>query len=332
MEQNNNQQFSEYCHLRLYRRTVEARELILKEARISPEERETIPSGEMKKHIWENHATPQVKMMFWLDDVFSLVNHVLDVNRPKDPYDKQYAVESLAKIIPYTFPADQIFFKEIQARCYRYVDLTDDEKDHADRYQLYREVIEKYPFQEGKGDKDLMLWAREIDELNVSVFDKYEAIKKAQRRSSDYGRYAYKDMLAPLAKDYFSLKINMAKNSNISYTDKLSSAKDAQKVIEDIELSDEILSKYRDDPLKLQEIRDTQKHKYKLEALSCLKSVYKKQGREKDADAVALQIGKEQNVFYKKYPHLRVNRRSRSLNVFQSIKSPLQNVCGGGRI
>ena len=307
MEINKKYDLQDFCHLYIYGRFNEARKLIIEAANIVPEQLENIPQGQMGDFILKNYSDPSLLKMVEIEKAFYCAYKICYPDKEIASDDALYGMQKMQSILPYARPEDHIYIKHLQACCYRYADLTNDEQDNENRYKLYREVMENNTLAESMPDKDkfLMLWAKEINDLNVSVFDKYEAVKSAQKRSSDYGKYDYKEMLKPLAEDYFSYKVNGAKNSELSYSERLKNAKDAQNAIDDIDVSASTIQSYESNPKKLQELRDSKKHKYKIMALGCLKQVYKDQNNQADVKAVAVQVAIEQKLFYQKYPYLK---------------------------
>lgn len=301
----NKQELQQLCHLYLCGQVSAARRLIEQKAQITPEERAGIPQGKTGDFILRNRADSDLHKMVAVERTFYYSGQVLNADIETDSDDALFAAERLGEIVSYAYPQEQIYLKSRQAECYRYSDITDDEQDNQVRYRLYRDVMENYPVSEEKQDEFLMKWAKEIKDLKISSIDKYESLKSAQLRSSDYGRYAYKQDLKKLSEFYFSFNLDKVKEKGVPAEDKILAAQKAKKAIDDIDVDDVVVRKYQNDPLKLQELRDYKKHKYMLAALNGLKNAYKECGRVSDVKAVNLQIGKAQNTFYKKYPQYR---------------------------
>ena len=314
METHQEELLQELCCLYVEGEKVDALALITQSAGITAEEKKKIPQEKMDDFILKERADPCLHKMVEIARAFSLADRICDYNTETNSEEALLGVEKLEKIIPYAHPEDQIYIKEKQARCYRYVELTDDEQDNDKRYKLYKDVLENYPAE----DRDVFLkfWAKEINDLNVSPVAKYEALKSAQRRSSDYGKCAYKKELAPLAEIYFSYQMERAKNSDTPFSEKIKNVKQAKDAIEDIDISQNTINSYLDNPRKLQELRDIKHHRYELAALGLLKTIYKDNNNGSDAKAVSLQIGKAQNLFYHKYPWLKVQRDKASVKYF----------------
>ncbi|MBR1605521.1 MAG: hypothetical protein IJ660_05400 [Alphaproteobacteria bacterium] len=309
MEENSKQLLQRLCHLYLVNRMDDARCLIVQTAKITAEERAAIPQGEMGKFIMQNRQNPLLHKMVEIERAFYVSGKVLergkknlDPDNNADSEDALFAAEKLGQIMTYAHPQEQIYLKYRQADCYYHSDLTDNEQDNRKRYNLYKEIIENYPLAEGKEYDFLEKWVGLVGHLNIENAAKYEAIKSAQKRNPVQTKGRYAPLLRSLSEAYFSAKMNIAKSSNLSFDDRLNAAKQAKKAIEDIDVSENVMTQYRDNPRKLQEERDRHKHGYTLAVLGQIKKIYKENGRSSDADAVSRQIGKEQNTFYQKYP------------------------------
>lgn len=220
------------CELYTAGNFSEARRIITECAGITPEERSQIPVGGMGRYIAQKTKNPNIHKMLQAELAFYSFQ---EIRRTEDPseFQAEVCIENFQKIMPFLHKFGKTYAKYCIACCSDYSSEYSDEQ----KLQIINDFLNSFP--KGQYDSQRYSFALKINDLDISVAEKYDSIKQVQKKTSaqSHAQVHYKEMLAKLASQYYDVLMRTAQNRQNDYQTRNQAYETVLDVIDDLALS-----------------------------------------------------------------------------------------------